>query len=384
MIQVETTESTEPLSVGVIHIVAASRPHKVARSIEKLNQNDVYVRHGSVVVKASPDEIIRMDDESRGAKVFRRYREAGETHLELGNYRDATKSFSRAIEITPTAELFLARGKAFEHLMNATDWSNLLEKELLADSAFKDYSDAIALTSSTELELEARLGRFRVRYIREGDWEIWDQDFEWLKANAEGRTLGEVFYWHNQIPDFFIGVDSYEDETLPELDEAIRLGYDEPKVYRLRADVKFYFHNYGLALEDIDKAIGDITHDDAELNECLSLKIAILAKMNDFDAAYDTILQAHRSLGRKFRAYHSYEYTLGAYELVYRYCINLAVTGPESAEQVIKTARPIFQDLAISGTFESDYMQARFSKIMDLIRMIIGEEFLQENRHLLS
>jgi tetratricopeptide (TPR) repeat protein len=55
---------TLPL-VGVIEVMATNKPHKVAKSIEQLNQDDIFVRHGSVAVKASPEEIIRMHKGSR-------------------------------------------------------------------------------------------------------------------------------------------------------------------------------------------------------------------------------------------------------------------------------------------------------------------------------
>lgn len=57
---------TLPL-VGIIEVRATDKPHKVTRAIDKLNQDDVFVRRGSVVAKASPEEIITMHNSS-GAK----------------------------------------------------------------------------------------------------------------------------------------------------------------------------------------------------------------------------------------------------------------------------------------------------------------------------
>ncbi len=56
---VPMTTPTLPL-VGVIQVRATKKPHKIARAIGHLHQDDVFVRRGSIVVKASPDEIIRM------------------------------------------------------------------------------------------------------------------------------------------------------------------------------------------------------------------------------------------------------------------------------------------------------------------------------------
>lgn len=47
-------------TVGVIAIKATSKPHKVARATDKLEKDEVFVRRGSVVLKASPEDIIRM------------------------------------------------------------------------------------------------------------------------------------------------------------------------------------------------------------------------------------------------------------------------------------------------------------------------------------
>jgi tetratricopeptide (TPR) repeat protein len=55
---------TLPL-VGVIEIRAVKKPYKVARAIEKLNQDDVFIRRGSVVAKPSPEEIVEMYHNSR-------------------------------------------------------------------------------------------------------------------------------------------------------------------------------------------------------------------------------------------------------------------------------------------------------------------------------
>jgi len=55
---------TLPL-VGVIEIRVVKKPCKVARAIEKLNQDDVFIRRGSVVAKPSPEEIVKMYNDSR-------------------------------------------------------------------------------------------------------------------------------------------------------------------------------------------------------------------------------------------------------------------------------------------------------------------------------
>ena len=46
--------------IGVIEIQGTEKPHQVIKSIGRLVKNDVFVRHGSVVAKASPDEMFRI------------------------------------------------------------------------------------------------------------------------------------------------------------------------------------------------------------------------------------------------------------------------------------------------------------------------------------
>jgi len=51
--------------IGVIEVKARRRPYKFARSIGSFKQNEVFVRHGSIVLKAAPEDIIEMHGESR-------------------------------------------------------------------------------------------------------------------------------------------------------------------------------------------------------------------------------------------------------------------------------------------------------------------------------
>jgi sulfatase modifying factor 1 len=56
--------TSDPL-VEVIEIEGTHRPYKVARDVDNLKQNDVFVRHGSYVRPASPEEIIEMRTERK-------------------------------------------------------------------------------------------------------------------------------------------------------------------------------------------------------------------------------------------------------------------------------------------------------------------------------
>ena len=62
LVPVQSATSPE-LLVGIVKITPTQKPHKVARSIDQLHQNEVLVRQGSMVTRASPEEIIRMNNQ---------------------------------------------------------------------------------------------------------------------------------------------------------------------------------------------------------------------------------------------------------------------------------------------------------------------------------
>src|SRR5258706_11215155 len=137
-------------SVGIIEVEGMERPYRVSIPIGRLKQDDIFVRHGSVVEKATPEEIRRLGDESQNFKEISKHIYAAETHLDLGNFQDAIDIYTQAIKSTPIAELFLGRGRI--HLQriierklskeNAEEWANL---------ALKDLSTAIRLTKSKDI-----------------------------------------------------------------------------------------------------------------------------------------------------------------------------------------------------------------------------------------
>ncbi len=96
--------------VGVLEVRARRRPHRVARPIENLSKENVYVRHGSVVARAGPDEIIKLDEGwlREAAKNQRRLTVAG-GKLTRGNWTEAIKGFSRVIDAEPSGEVYLER-----------------------------------------------------------------------------------------------------------------------------------------------------------------------------------------------------------------------------------------------------------------------------------
>ena len=373
-------------SVGVIEIKATNRPHKVARAISKLNQDDVFVRRGSVVSKASPEEIIRMR-ETRLYREARQYIRAAETHLRLENWQSAIDAYSEAIKINPTPELFLARGGIYLRLLSVeAEWS--LE-EKWADLALKDFSDAISLTEARELEKEARLGRLRACSIMGSGWgDTFLKDLEWLKANTQGREHGEVLYLEWRAVENEVGLSCKPNQAVVALDKAIQLGYNEPGAYHLRALANFYACNYGLALQDLDRAV-EGTEQTSQPANYWCLRAYILVKMGKFEEAY-TCLSKARQLS-KGESCSELGYFIGGIEdeIVYRYSMAYELNALN--QQSISRARAIFQILTVFGgeivvpvsgkgqvILREARMDERYPTIAHVIRAIIGAEFLQK------
>lgn len=189
LVEVHTPDSR---SVGVLEVYPAERPHHVARNIGRLNQNDVFVRHGTVVEKASPAEMFAMRDQSRLGADRRNYLRAAELHAKIGNLPNAIAAYSNAIELMPTADLFLARGKIYAR-QASLQAETKIEREL-CHSAFKDFSHALKLTDSIEIAKQSHLARLRLWSVLTDDRDTFEGDLDWCKANTTGVELGEALY----------------------------------------------------------------------------------------------------------------------------------------------------------------------------------------------
>ena len=389
-------QTADYLSVGVIEVKATNKPHKVTRSIDKLIQNEVFVRHGSVVAKASPDEIFRLYGESR------QYIRSAEIHLRLGNLQSAIDAYSKAIDLAPTADLFLARGRAYECLLASesgrpvgkledhSEYIKCVSKhKKLANLALKDFSDATSLTDSTEVEKEARLGRLRVCSNMGSGFahDIWEQDLEWLKAETEGRDYGEVLYLEFKAIDNEIGLSYEPNQAVAALDKAIQLGYIGPDVYHLRALANFYACNYGWALRDIEVAI-DVADQTDKLVDYLCFQANILVGMRRFEEAYSSLSQARQRAEGEFRDLYGYIEGGIKDEIVYRY--SMAYEFNMLSQQSIDLARAIFQVLtvfheeAVSIAENGRVMVGKprldkiYPTIAHVIREMVGEELLKK------
>lgn len=279
-----SVQSATSFLVGVIEVLTKNKPHKVSRPIGKLNQNEVFVRHGSVVARASPEEIINMDRASQVDAERKQLIRSAKAHASINELQNAIVAYSKAIEIMPTPDLLFARGNLYEHQIVATVDSQLADKT--AGLAYKDYKNVITLTDSEELEKQARLGILRLwKYVQySAELSFFSNNLTWLKKNTQGRELGEVLYIYNRNGESITGLMNSTVEALDDLNKAIELGYREADVYYLRAIVHYYDHNFGLALKDIELAISIANEGDSNI-EYLELRAAVLTELKQFDAA---------------------------------------------------------------------------------------------------
>jgi hypothetical protein len=273
------TISLDPpgLTIVIVEIRPTNRPHKVARTIEHITQNRVFIRHGTVVLEAGPEEVIAMHGASQMASEVRQYIRAAGTHAKLGNYELAVNAYSKAIELAPTVELFIARAGVYASLCLEAE-SHATEDEF-GPLAFRDYSQAIELAVSVEQKLDIRINRWPVAYFAGSDWKEkeWESEFEWLKANAVGRDLGQILYF-DLLAGYYNSGLFYFDNAAPLLDRIISLGYIEAKVYALRAEASFLDSNNGLALIDINIALQKCQRKE-DRRSWLTLKGTILTRM---------------------------------------------------------------------------------------------------------
>jgi len=371
--------------VGVIEIKGTERPYSVTSPIGALKQDDCFFRHGSVVTKATSEEVHRMQEESWRYNEIVQLVKAAETHLSLGNLKEAIYAYSEAVKTMPTSELFLARGKAYELQMRR----DIGEYQDLRKRAHKDFSDAIKLATSEEVEKEARLGRVRMFVY---SWDEREKDLEWLKVHTKGREHGEVLYWEVE------GWEARSEESVAQqaillLSQAIQLGYRDPGVYYLRAQANFDLCNYRLALQDIEIAISGTKETD-ELVDRLCLRANILVRMGQFRQAYKSFSQARQSCRGEFHDYWRPSIWEIEDEILWRYSI--AYEFGELGKSEVGKVKAIFEVLVAWRTGkdivrtrrERGGGQAEISKILvqfdsryhevaDVIMGIIGQEFWQ-------
>lgn len=286
--------------IGVIEIIPAKKPHKVARSIEKLNQNDVFVRRGSIITKASPEEIIDMHQAILPVELeIANLIETAGKHIKVKNWPSAINSYSKALDLSPSAELFLQRGNAYLSLSKSLEDSfrekyknipPLRQAELQRDdpnnpfhfrkNAIADFSSAVILDDGKEITVQARLARLK----NDTSGQYFEEDVNWLKQNTEGKLLGEVMYL--SIKDWAVFDDTQLGKhALTITNEAIALGYENVDVYLHRCYLHMELHNYGLALDDANFVLSICRTQEEQFN-VLNTRADIFMEMKRFNDAY--------------------------------------------------------------------------------------------------
>lgn len=316
--------------VGVIEITGTDKPHKIARTIEQLIHNEVYVRRGSITVKASPEDILRLRDESCVQNVNRQHVHSAQTHSMLGNFESAVNAYTKAIDLAPDAKLFFERGCIYVQLWKETENQKQKNRELnratsriteidnpkkrenaekeakrlfnlgnlYTKQASKDFSDAIQLVNSNELEIKIRLARLELAALTQNRYDDWRHDVEWLHSHATLAEFGKVLYLEAKLIEIEadtyllrdIGISPFHADTTTQiinlLTEAIGYGYDEPDVFFLKAQAHFGEYNFGLALQVVDMAIEKL-QEVKRFPEFLGLKANILIEMQKYEQAID-------------------------------------------------------------------------------------------------
>jgi tetratricopeptide (TPR) repeat protein len=376
------------LSLGVIEVRPTKKPHRCARAIEHIAQNRVFVRRGSVVEEATPEEVIQWDREAQARYRIQDYVRAAEIHARLGNIDNAIRAYDEAIQLAPSHELFLARGDLHRALYYETRYTT--ESTKWEQLAFKDYSDALALTTSSEIEKVTRLKRWHVfcppePLDLESSSNISDEEFKWLQANLAERDLGEALYVHIKATSDNITLFEQYDAA-DTLIRILELGYREPDVYALRANAYYLECNYGLALKDIDTAIQLLQGNARMLSEYHYLRANILCSMRSRDSsrAYEPYEKAVRSITEARRlapkAYDPYGYIASHFEIEILYTYALA----EYSKTIDKYDRPIAQAIMRHVILLFGGVARRFPSIVSPIIDLVGEDFWQANRSRLA
>jgi tetratricopeptide (TPR) repeat protein len=324
--EVVPISTPSPLLIGVIEVQKSSRPHKVARAIGRLSKDDVFVRRGSTISQATPEEIIhmhRVDKEQIEARVFVAL---AETHLKARNYADAIAAYTKAIKDVPTYDLFLRRANAhvsaFEQEQKAVGNRDVYLPEneqiaywkkigALSKNALDDFMSAIRLSNSFETEKRARLMRFKFGCTASPSAYAWDEEeseFQWLQENVTGRELGEITCIYVDTWDLgfeFDGSRSQVGEEVVELmDETIQLGYSEPRAFYLRARGQLLAGNFGLAIHDLDKALKIINPtDEDQIVEIMCYKAEAFCALGRFADAEKTLRNAQEINEETVRRY---------------------------------------------------------------------------------
>jgi tetratricopeptide (TPR) repeat protein len=254
-----------------------------------------------------------MKDARLGGRDAKRYLRRAELLLRDGKFEEAVTASTEAVALFPSALGHLYRGRSYLGLETRTDtersevtnheglmwvWSikdpierrakqrevDALERKRAehAQAALRDYTDAVLLADSVDLERQIRFERLR-------QWRRED-DYEWLEANTRGHEAGKLFYYRTldlDENDWLFQETTERAEA--NLRKALELGYDTAGVHYLLAQVQLTKHNIGMAFEQIELAIEKWESGDREsehgVDSYRALRAMILWRLGSYDEA---------------------------------------------------------------------------------------------------
>ncbi len=284
----------DSLLLGVLEVTPTEKPHQVIRSIGRITLNDIFVRHGSTISKASASEINRMREKETGvSREVNQLSDAALKHLKLGNIEQAILSYTKAINLTPTPELLLARGQTYRKYFSPDTMTDYLEVEK-GELCLKDLSSALVLADTFELQKIIRLARLELFSVCPLEDRSWEEDYSWAIDNLEDKEYAFVMFYAARKMDVF-GIYASEDwdsnQIIEFTDSAIALGFEDPRAYYLRSSAHFANNNNGLALYDINLAVSLISDNPKLLVDFLNLRVGILTDMGKYAEAYDDLMK---------------------------------------------------------------------------------------------
>lgn len=284
--------------IGIISVRGNERPHKVSRGIDRLQKNEVFVRQGSVIMRATPEEIIRMNSASIELKHQRRAKE----FMKIERYESALESFDQALKMRPTTDAYLGRYEVYlamaklkqrdfrirsREMRSFTDLESIddesLKMKVGADlesirmaardyvaRALEDTSSAI-MVASDEIENKfARVARLKVLLDDDAPSlpNVVREDLNWLHDHAKNTDelseylLLEVLHLQH-LSSYFDHGGPYQ--GLEAMNALIEQGNDTSDVLYMRACAHYGAWNYGLALEDLEAARNKTSDRSAQL-----------------------------------------------------------------------------------------------------------------------
>ena len=287
-------------SVYTAVIKSTKKPHKVSRDVDKIVRDSVFVRRGSVIFKASPEEIISMsmDDVGSVSSILK----SAQTHKKIKNYSSAIELFEKVIYLNPTPNLYVELAEVY--LLKLNEGVDVLSKEAkngLGKAAIHSLQKALHFDLSLNLEIKLRLIRYEL-CVRDyacdkSSVEVWQEDYNFLSENSTGYDFGKALFLNVLDGKNCSGI-TEDDLWLSDMNRAIDSGYKEGEAYLLRAICHCCNCNYGLAIKDLEKCV-DLRSQSAVI-DFYCYKVTVLTYLRRYEEAIATVTEARSKVCENF------------------------------------------------------------------------------------